>query len=277
MSNKGSTAVAMLEDVYQAATAIVPDTPEVCFTIKASGATRRGYTLGHFAPGRFTSNGDPLPEIMIAGETVKLGPVEVLTTVLHEAAHATAAARGVKDTSRQNRYHNMRFVEIAREYHLDYFHTFPAGHRRAGQLMPDPAIGYSDVRLSKEKQILFAGVLDLLDKEFPFDLGDPPRIASKPRKRWHGYLVTYDPYGPSLVQLAPSRRKALDEAGLLMPHRYVESTADQDLVVSVLREWDIHFRDLEPSNGWRYELSDIEETHPELIQLAESMKDTPVL
>ena len=35
-------------------------------------------------------------------------PADVLDTLLHEAAHALAAARGIKDTSRQGRYHNKK-------------------------------------------------------------------------------------------------------------------------------------------------------------------------
>ena len=37
----------------------------------------------------------------------------------HEAAHAIACQRGIKDTSRQGRYHNSRFKAIAEEVGLD--------------------------------------------------------------------------------------------------------------------------------------------------------------
>src|SRR5208283_155330 len=42
-------------------------------------------------------------------------PQEVLGTLLHEAAHALAAARGIKDTSRQHRYHNTKYKTLAEE------------------------------------------------------------------------------------------------------------------------------------------------------------------
>ena len=43
----------------------------------------------------------------------------MLGTLLHEAAHALAAARGIQDTSRQGRYHNTRFAQLARELGID--------------------------------------------------------------------------------------------------------------------------------------------------------------
>ena len=41
------------------------------------------------------------------------GPIPTFGTLIHEATHALAIARGIKDTSRQNRYHNKRFKELA--------------------------------------------------------------------------------------------------------------------------------------------------------------------
>jgi hypothetical protein len=40
------------------------------------------------------------------------GAREVLATELHEAAHGLAAARGIRDTSRQSRYHNARYRRL---------------------------------------------------------------------------------------------------------------------------------------------------------------------
>jgi hypothetical protein len=52
---------------------------------------------------------------MISGEGLKRGAPAVLGTLLHEAAHALATARGIKDTSRQGRYHNKHFRDLAEE------------------------------------------------------------------------------------------------------------------------------------------------------------------
>ena len=51
----------------------------------------------------------------------------MLGTLLHEAAHGLAQARGVQDTSRQGRYHNRRYATLARELGLDVAHLNPIG------------------------------------------------------------------------------------------------------------------------------------------------------
>ena len=43
----------------------------------------------------------------------------MLGTLLHEAAHALADARGITDTSRQGRYHNKKYALLAAELGLD--------------------------------------------------------------------------------------------------------------------------------------------------------------
>ena len=56
---------------------------------------------------------------MISGEGLARTPREVLGTLLHEAAHALAAARGITGTSRQGRYHNKKYARLADELGLD--------------------------------------------------------------------------------------------------------------------------------------------------------------
>ena len=56
-----------------------------------------------------------LPEVFVGGEGLARGPADVLGTLLHEAAHALAHVRGIKDTSRQGRWHNARFKALAEE------------------------------------------------------------------------------------------------------------------------------------------------------------------
>ena len=58
------------------------------------------------------------PEVFITSELLADGAADVFGVLLHEAAHAIAAARGAKDTSRQGRYHNARFKLIAEEVGL---------------------------------------------------------------------------------------------------------------------------------------------------------------
>jgi hypothetical protein len=70
-----------------------------------------------------------LPEVFVAGEGLARGPAAVLATLLHEAAHALAHARGIKDTSRQGRWHNARFKVVAEELGIE--------------VTKDPKIGWS--------------------------------------------------------------------------------------------------------------------------------------
>jgi hypothetical protein len=86
----------------------------------SDGAPSGWLKLGHFAAMRWeTGDESPMPEVFVGGEGLARGPVDVLGTLLHEAAHALAHARGVKDTSRQGRYHNQRYAELARQLGLD--------------------------------------------------------------------------------------------------------------------------------------------------------------
>jgi hypothetical protein len=64
---------------------------------------------------------------MISGEGLRRTPGEVLATLLHEAAHALACERGIKDTSRQGRYHNKHFKTCAEELGLHVEHDDRTG------------------------------------------------------------------------------------------------------------------------------------------------------
>jgi len=65
--------------------------------------------------------------VLVTGEGLRRGASEVLGTLLHEAAHGLAFARGISDTSRQGRYHNRRYAQLAGELGLDVAHTDPIG------------------------------------------------------------------------------------------------------------------------------------------------------
>ena len=83
-----------------------------------------------------------LPEVFVGGEGLARGPVDVLGTLLHEAAHALAHVRGVQDCSRQGRYHNRRFQALAAELGL-----------RVEQV---PVIGWSDTHVPEQTAASYA-------------------------------------------------------------------------------------------------------------------------
>jgi hypothetical protein len=119
-----SRLVAALEAAWAAIRARHPQVPEVVLVVAAGSDRRaRGLTLGHFAAGRWelaagttTAN---RPEVLIGGEGLRRGAIDVLGTLLHEAAHGLAYARRTQDTSRQGRFHNGRYAALARELGLE--------------------------------------------------------------------------------------------------------------------------------------------------------------
>jgi hypothetical protein len=118
-SNAASVLVAALERAWTQIRARHPQVPEVVMAVASGSVGRRGQLkLGHFADRRWTVATAERPELFVGGEGLAAGAVEVLGTLLHEAAHGLAAARGVQDTSRQGRYHNRRYAALAGELGL---------------------------------------------------------------------------------------------------------------------------------------------------------------
>lgn len=115
-----------------------PDVPAVVITLGAGSGSGQALKLGHFAPGRWQdASGKELPELFIGGEGLARGARGLLGTLLHEAAHGLAAARGIRDTSRQGRFHNTRFRALAEELGL---HVAQAGQIGwSATTVPDPA------------------------------------------------------------------------------------------------------------------------------------------
>jgi hypothetical protein len=135
-----SLLVAALERTWQAIRQHHSDVPEAVLVV-ASGADGKRLNLGHFAPHRWQVNGRDRHEVLVGGEGLQRGPTDVLGTLLHEAAHGLAQARGVQDTSRQGRYHNRRYATLAQELGLDVAHLDPiAGRPPASPSRPPPAM-----------------------------------------------------------------------------------------------------------------------------------------
>jgi hypothetical protein len=121
-----SVLVAALEHAWQTIQQRHPDVPEAVLVV-ASGSEGKRLNLGHFAPHRWQVNGADRHEVLVGGEGLQRGPLEVLGTLLHEAAHGLAQGRGIADTSRQGRYHNRRYATLARELGLEVASVKPIG------------------------------------------------------------------------------------------------------------------------------------------------------
>lgn len=83
--------------------------------------------------------------MFICGEGLHRGPADVLATLLHEAAHALADVRGIKDTSRQGRWHNAWFKALATEVGI--------------KTTKDPRIGWSPTRLPEATRNAYADTI----------------------------------------------------------------------------------------------------------------------
>lgn len=166
----GSRIVSALEDTYEAIRRHHPELPDVVI-ITGSGLDARGLRWGHFARDRWVDalRAGRRPALFVAGERLATGAELTLQTMLHEAGHGLACVRGVKDCTRQGRYHNGRFLAISRELGLDYTHG-----------TPDPTIGYSAVTLTDEACRRYAVPLARLARAITLHLDNPLALLGDP-------------------------------------------------------------------------------------------------
>lgn len=148
-SEYGSVVVSALEASWEAIRAQHPDVPPAVVVIGAGSGPRRGLRLGHFAASRWQTDNHELAEIFVGGEGLARGSRAVLATLLHEAAHAIAHHRQIRDTSRQSRYHNQRFKTIAEQLGLQIDHH--------------PTLGWSPTTITNQTVLRYAAALDQLE------------------------------------------------------------------------------------------------------------------
>lgn len=161
--NGGSRLVGALEAAYGDVRARVAELPDVVM-VTGSGLSGYGLRWGHFAHDRWVEAlaEGRRPELFVGGERLACGAELVMQTLLHECAHALAAVRGVKDTSRGFRYHNQRFLALARELGLDYLGDAPHG-----------SIGWSAVELTDAAREEYASTISALGAAIDLWLDNP--------------------------------------------------------------------------------------------------------
>ncbi|MGD9989551.1 hypothetical protein [Pseudonocardia sp.] len=170
-----SPMIAALERAWAAIQDRNSDVPPVVIVLGAGSGSGPGLKLGHFAAMRWHAvdrddvdkdqdaddyqDVDPigvedaevrLPEAFVGGEGLARGPADVLATLLHEAAHAIAHVRGIKDTSRQGRWHNAKFKALAEEVGIE--------------VAKDPRIGWSPTTLPEATRREYAVVVEELGR-----------------------------------------------------------------------------------------------------------------
>ena len=161
-ASTGSTIISAIEAAYEALQAEHPDLPDVVFVTGSGYMGGTSAKWGHYGRDRWVRRQDGsvvteagrLPEVFLSGEAFAAGAEQTLQTLTHEAVHALAVVRDVKDTSRDGRYHNKRFVALAEELGLEW----PEGRK------PHGTIGFSAVVLTEETKERYSDVMEDLSK-----------------------------------------------------------------------------------------------------------------
>ncbi|MET7282348.1 hypothetical protein ABZS29_29235 [Kribbella sp. NPDC005582] len=142
--------VSALEGAWTAIRANHQEIPAVVIIV-GSGTSTKQAKYGHFAASRWQHGEQRLAEVLISGEGLRRTAEEVFTTLLHEATHALANTREIQDTSRQGRWHNQKFAQLASELGLD------TGTK-------DPSHGWSKCTLRTETTTTYKSVIAELKK-----------------------------------------------------------------------------------------------------------------
>src|SRR5919107_819291 len=139
-----------LEAAWAAIRARHPEVPAAVVIVGSGSPAKGSQSLkwGHFATLRWQSGEQKLPEVLVSGEGLSRTAAEVFTTLLHEATHGLADARGIQDTSRQGRWHNKKFATLAAELGLT--------------AVKDDKLGYSPCTLSEQAAADYAGTITAL-------------------------------------------------------------------------------------------------------------------
>jgi hypothetical protein len=158
-----SPIIEAIEHAWAAIRANHPDLPEVV-VIMGGGLVPGGIKLGHWARDTWARRGHDAPdaldtmgadaavrisELFVGAEGLARKGHDILATLLHEAAHGLAHARGIQDTSRQGRWHNRNFATLAAEVGID--------------VSRDKAIGYSITSIRQETIDSYIGLIAELE------------------------------------------------------------------------------------------------------------------
>lgn len=124
--------------------------PEVMIVIFE---TAKANAYGWFTPSKVWTDKEgttEMHEIAMSAEYMNRSWIDVMQTLHHEMIHLYNHINGVKDTSRNNRYHNGKFKAACLAHGFEYQIT-----------EPDAKIGWSQAVLTKETQEIIANEFGL--------------------------------------------------------------------------------------------------------------------
>jgi hypothetical protein len=208
-NHTGSAVVSLLEKVWARIRADHPELPEVVI-ITGSGLVGAS-KWGHFRAEGWKVQASPVfptmhkHELFLAGEALAKGARQVLQTMLHEAAHTLAKVRGQQDTSRQGRWHNATFREVAEELGLEH-----KGSKA------DPSNGFSFVTLTAETVKRYTDLLAELDREIRLVCHLPLWMGGEADQDEGGEKITGKPQGEGGTKSGPTKATCLCEEPLII-------------------------------------------------------------
>ena len=166
--------IATLNDVWSDIQKRHPEVPNVMLVTGRRRHKSEANLLGQHCSDTWHSHGseERLAEVLILGERLAEGAEAVLQTLLHEAAHALARVRQLKDTSNKNRYHNRTFVRLAEELGLK-------GPETSG----GPAHGYSSCTITDETVKSYVNQIDALSIACKSFVAPPMTDEEKPARK----------------------------------------------------------------------------------------------
>ena len=235
----GSGTVAALESAWADIRSRHEDVASDVVFITGSGRAGRkgGLRMGSITVDptwaeRSCANTDPTKyrEVFIAGETLAMHPAKLLETLIHEAAHSVAFTRGVKDTSRQYRYHNRRFRAICEEMGLEWTHlSYQTVRDEDGipRMIPNPeydpaemvdfkknpryltceapadtVIGFSDMHITEATARAYKDTVTNLDTRVSVQLGGGGDGTARPPQKRRTVVLAPIPHGPGMTSFS---------------------------------------------------------------------------
>lgn len=113
---KLSQVTSSLERSWTAIRTVYPDVRDAAMVVYLHPrCDRRGHYVGESWT---TRDSGQLDEVHISSHILAEGAPSVFRTLLHECCHSMAVTRGVREVSRQGRYHNKQFALLASEVGL---------------------------------------------------------------------------------------------------------------------------------------------------------------
>ena len=159
--------VTQLESIYSRLCAEHPDLPTDVVIIIGDGTERTGVKYGHADNGSLwthkptpRSKARPAYEILISAQALAVGAGQAFQTLVHETVHLYCRAKDIRETTRQGRWHNRRFVEAAELFGMHYPHDGPSPKNGYSAVEPTPELAkaYRAETKELEKVITAAGI-----------------------------------------------------------------------------------------------------------------------